>query len=304
MPRFEYVLVGGFKAGSESEVLALDTLGGGVAPLAASAAAGPRANFFAYVRGPSPSRHVKYVIAANRNVKGTTALTVARWELAPGRVGPVPVANLSALSHEGATVRVADPNYVSLSPSGRWALAANLNLGIVSVVPVGADPASGVPALGPAAAVQANEVGKGAHQTLFSPGGRHLYTPLRDTNAIRHWTFDDASGALVPLPTDPLPLPGGPRHMAFHPRLPVAYVVTEFGCQVARLDWHPASGRLSADFAAQPQRLVAAAPPNAPNGTYTGAELAVSLDGRFLCVWGGWLLLMHAAAACMPHVPD
>ncbi|WIA31513.1 hypothetical protein OEZ86_002405 [Tetradesmus obliquus] len=113
-----------------------------------------------------------------------------------------------------------------------------------------------------------------------------------------------------------LPPGSGPRHIIFHPRLPVAYVLNELSSTIARFDWDgssssssSSSGLLTADFDQEPDRIVSMLPPgtsaepvcvkygmtvvagsNPPGDIactelcrpYGGAELALSNDGRFL----------------------
>lgn len=108
-----------------------------------------------------------------------------------------------------------------------------------------------------------------------------------------------------------LPAGSGPRHVVFHPSLPVAYVLNELDSTIARFDWDTSSGgRLVADFSRDAGRIVSILPPGAsaepvcirygvpgvqaganPPGSITceeycspqaGGELAISNDGRFL----------------------
>jgi hypothetical protein len=112
-----------------------------------------------------------------------------------------------------------------------------------------------------------------------------------------------------------LPPGSGPRHLAFHPTLPVAYVLNELTSTIARFDWDGSSssssgsGLLTANFDREPDRIMSMLPPgtsadpvcikfgmsvvagsNPPGNIactemcrpYGAAELALSNDGRFL----------------------
>jgi DNA-binding beta-propeller fold protein YncE len=98
-----------------------------------------------------------------------------------------------------------------------------------------------------------------------------------------------------------LPAGSGPRHIIFHPRLPVAYVLNELTSTIARFDWDPATGgHLLADFDQQPERIVSMLPagssscsinPQQPANSgackgqkclQAGAELVLSSDTKFL----------------------
>lgn len=89
------------------------------------------------------------------------------------------------------------------------------------------------------------------------------------------FVWDEQGGELVPntapdtdnntaaLP----PAAAGPRHLAFHPNLStVAYSVNELSSTVVRWDFDPNNGWLSADFEAEPQRIVSTLPPGTPAG--------------------------------------
>jgi 6-phosphogluconolactonase (cycloisomerase 2 family) len=65
----------------------------------------------------------------------------------------------------------------------------------------------------------------------------------------------------------------GPRHIAFHPELPLAYVINELGSSVTTYRFDPQRGSL------QPIQIVPSIPPNY-TGNNTGAEIAVAPAGH------------------------
>lgn len=96
---------------------------------------------------------------------------------------------------------------------------------------------------------------------------------------MAQYRLDEGTGTLMALavPTVALPKPSGPRRMAVHPTLPVAYV---------RLDW---AGKLvtygfGADGQLRSPTVVSVFPagkePQAATGTMTAAEVEVSADGK------------------------
>jgi 6-phosphogluconolactonase len=154
-------------------------------------------------------------------------------------------------------------------------------------------------------------VGVKAHEVKLNPNGRWLYVPCLGDNWVRMFSFNSSTGQLTPLnyPSNgpraslgnraPVPTGSGPRHLAFHPTLPVAYLLNELASTVARFDWErSASGLLKANFTAEPQRITSMLPPqqqlqnsSEPGTSNTtrqacfwqaGAELAISFDGRYL----------------------
>ena len=97
-------------------------------------------------------------------------------------------------------------------------------------------------------------------------------------------TFDARTGAMAPNPTAPLavlPAGCGPRHLALHPTLPVAYVMCELASSVVPLAYDRATGVLAAPpggiSPVSTLRGGAAAPT-----VQAGADVIVSPDGRFL----------------------
>ena len=69
-----------------------------------------------------------------------------------------------------------------------------------------------------------------AHAILTSPDNRSLYVPyVKDQNALYQYRFDEKTGSIAPLVPASLEPPqgSGPRHLAFHPALPVVYFSNE-----------------------------------------------------------------------------
>jgi 6-phosphogluconolactonase len=112
-------------------------------------------------------------------------------------------------------------------------------------------------------------------QVVLDPSGRFVYVPCLGSDWVRAYTLEDSTGRLAALNRPGsggggnivvLPPGSGPRHLVLHPTLPVAYVINELQNTVARLDWDRGSGVLTANVAAQPQRVVSTLPPGAPPG--------------------------------------
>jgi Lactonase, 7-bladed beta-propeller len=73
-----------------------------------------------------------------------------------------------------------------------------------------------------------NQIGPGPHPHFvsFDPSGRFLLAPDRGTDRLHIYRLDLSTGKLVPNnPAFAKTRPGaGPRHLAFHPSKPWAYV--------------------------------------------------------------------------------
>ncbi len=89
-----------------------------------------------------------------------------------------------------------------------------------------------------------------------------------------------------------MPAGSGPRHMVLHPYLPFAYVVNEAGNTIATFDYDRKTGRLSANFEMEANRLISTLPLGAPvcattfNDIPSGCQQSasqgtISPDGRF-----------------------
>jgi len=162
-------------------------------------------------------------------------------------------------------------SYLSLDRSSRFLLGAYYFGGQVDVYSLDADgrPDKRVAAL--------DEGRKNAHCVLPSPDNRFVYIPyVKETNGLFQYRFDAQSGKLTALePKNARPPEGtGPRHMAYHPTLPVAYFSNEQHLGVSvyeRLD----SGQLKL------RQVCDAVPDNEPKDGVSSSDILITPDGRF-----------------------
>lgn len=185
--------------------------------------------------------------------------------------------------------------YLSLDAPARTLLAANFASGSVSSI-----------ALGPDGRVEACvstqvEAGSGphprqasahAHSAVFDPSGRYVLVPDLGADRVFLYVFDRATRVLAPYGAFAVAPGSGPRHLAFGRDGRHAYLVNELTAQLAVLRWNAAEGRLT---------LVQALPMNDAGftGPLSGAEVAVSADGRFVYAAnrGGNALLVYRVDA-------
>ncbi len=177
--------------------------------------------------------------------------------------------------------RGADPCYISVDKTGKWALVANYTGGSIAVFPIGADgklgePSSVVQHKGHGANPKRQE-GPHAHSIDLSPDNRFAYVDDLGLDEVVVYRFDSAKGTLTP--NDP-PLarldPGtGPRHFALRPDGKFAYVVGEMGHTVTLFSNDAASGKL------QSLQSVATLPKDF-QGRNDDAELRMHPTGKFL----------------------
>lgn len=215
----------------------------------------------------------------------------------PGDAGPASVrGGVSAFDFDAKTGALAfvnrvssegnDPCYLSLSPDGKYLVAANYSVasdpgGSFSVFPVEATGALGAAVLnvhhegtGP---VKGRQDGAHVHSTVFSPDGKYLF--VQDLGADKIYSYrytPDGSRGLVG-PTNAryaLVKPGsGPRHLVFGANGRFAYVTNELNASVDVYRYD--DGRL-----AHVETVSMTAPGFA--GKVGGGALHLSPDGRFL----------------------
>ncbi len=112
--------------------------------------------------------------------------------------------------------------HITVHPSGRFLATALYTSGQVAVTSV-------LPSGAPGPRTDLRDTAAQAHQAIFSADGGFLFVPCRNGNAVMQYLID-AAGKLTPNtpPSAPAMVAGsGPRHMAFHPTRPMAYVLNE-----------------------------------------------------------------------------
>jgi len=174
------------------------------------------------------------------------------------------------------------PCHVALDPRGEFLVVSNYGSGTAAVWPL----TDGLPTadaqvlrLSGSGPVRGRQEGPHAHSAMFDPAGERFY--VQDLGTDRLWGFALDRRARVARPLDPpwtsLPPGSGPRHLAFHPRGPWAYVIDELNSTVVALAWDRATGRLA------PFQTVATLPADAPAPRDNScADIHVSPDGAFL----------------------
>jgi len=173
------------------------------------------------------------------------------------------------------------PCYVSVDRSGRAALVANYAGGNVALLPIEANGA-----LAPAHVVQ--HTGKGptpsrqesphAHSIIPDPSNRFALAADLGADRVFVYRLDLDGKALRHEGGDAVMKPGaGPRHIAFHPTLPLVFVANELDSTVAALRFDSGSGALS------PHSTVSTLPAGW-TGTNYPADIHVAANGRTLYV--------------------
>jgi 6-phosphogluconolactonase len=173
------------------------------------------------------------------------------------------------------------PCFVSIDPSGRYALVANYETGSVCVLPRTSngqlEEATNVVQFHGAGPNPDRQEGPHAHMIIPGPDGRFIFAVDLGTDRIMVYHLDLDQGKLVPAEPawTQLPPGTGPRHLAFHPQRQFAYVVSELQSTVTAFRYDEQHGSLQ-------ERQTISTLPAAFNGQNLGAEIQVAPSGRFV----------------------
>jgi 6-phosphogluconolactonase len=175
------------------------------------------------------------------------------------------------------------PCYVSIDRSGRAALIANYDSGSVALLPIDRTGAISAPTTidqhsGRGPNVERQE-GPHAHCIVPHPTNRFAIAADLGTDRVLVYDLDAATGVLRHRESGDLSLqPGaGPRHIAFHPTLPLLFVANELNSTVAALHFDQQRGALS---------LISTRPttPHAWRGENYPADIHVAPSGNVVYV--------------------
>ena len=170
----------------------------------------------------------------------------------------------------------------AIDPGGRFLIVANYSSGSIAVLPIraggGLSDATEVIALpGQPGPHRIEQTGSHPHHVVFDPSGRFVLVPDKGLDRVFVFRFDPATGKLTPTAQGSAVARAGsgPRHAAFHPTLPVVWVVNEIGNTVATWQWDSERGHLKT------VQILPSLPADF-TGENTAAEIAVSPGGRFV----------------------
>ena len=170
----------------------------------------------------------------------------------------------------------------AIDASGKFMVVANYGTGNVSVLPVRQDGTLGdqlqvVPLPGLPGPNRIEQASSHPHQIVFDPSGKYVVAPDKGLDRIFIFSFDPATGKLTPTEQGSAVARSGsgPRHAAFHPTLPVLFVLNEIGSSIATYYMDAEHGSL------RPVQILPTLPSDY-TGESTAAEIAVSAGGRFV----------------------
>lgn len=141
--------------------------------------------------------------------------------------------------------------HLSIDPTGRWILTANYSVGSVGVVPIEKDGTLGprsdlVTLSGEPGPNRVEQASSHPHNAVFDPSGRFIAVCDKGLDRVFVFRLDAENGKLTPNePPSVATRPGdGPRHIAFHPKMPLAYVINELGSCVTTYRFDAQRGSL------------------------------------------------------------
>jgi 6-phosphogluconolactonase (cycloisomerase 2 family) len=176
-----------------------------------------------------------------------------------------------------------NPVHLALDATGRFLVVANYGSGSVAVLPVTANGALGgrtdlVAFKGELGPHRTEQSVPHPHHCPFDPTGRTVVVPDKGLDRLFVFRLDATKGVLVPAdpPSVKTRSGAGPRHIAFNPRLPYAYVINE-------LDSTVAAYRFKESGALEPLQTLPSIPATF-TGDNTGAAVDVAPSGRFVYV--------------------
>ena len=173
------------------------------------------------------------------------------------------------------------PCYVSIEPEGRYCLVANYETGSVCVLPIRADgrlgEATDTVQFSGSGPNPKRQEGPHAHMIVPSPDRRFILAVDLGTDKLMTFRLDLGRGMLIPAdsPWTQMPPGTGPRHLAFHPHRPFAYVISELQSTVTVFHYIERQGTFEAS------QIISTLPDDF-TGQNLGAEIKVAPSGRFV----------------------
>jgi len=166
--------------------------------------------------------------------------------------------------------------------SGKFLVMANYASGSVAVLAIAPDGSlkdqhQFVQLPGDPGPHKVEQMSSHPHDVVFDPSGRFVLVPDKGLDRVFAFRFDGTAGRLTLTEQGSVKSrPGaGSRHLAFHPRLPIVWVLNELDSTIATYRFDSERGAL------KPLQVMSTLPTDF-TGYSTTAEIAVSPDGHFV----------------------
>jgi 6-phosphogluconolactonase len=265
--------VGTYTEGSESKGIYLVHMDSrtGALSLIGSVDAGANPSFLTI----DPNGHVLYAVNEVGKYNGKSSGGVSSFAIADGTGA---LKRINEQASEGAA-----PCYVSVDRSGRVVLVANYDGGSIALLPIeaGGSLATAAQVVQHKGSGPNTERQEAPHAHCIRPDPSNRFVLAADLGADRVFVyqFDVAGKSLrhVEGGDAVMHAGAGPRHIEFHPTLPLVFVANELDSSVATLRFDAARGTLS------PQSTVSTLPARW-TGTNYPADIHVAPSGRSVYV--------------------
>jgi 6-phosphogluconolactonase len=172
-----------------------------------------------------------------------------------------------------------NPCYVAISPAGDYLTVGNYSGGSVGLFAIAGDGSLKQRQVIQHTGKSVNEKRQEkahVHSTVFSPEGNYLFTPDLGMDKVMGYKFNPGNAEIL-TPADQAfteTVPGsGPRHLEFHPSLPLAYLIEEMAGYISVYKY--AEGKL--EFISRH-----ATHSKSYTGNIGSADVHVSPDGKYL----------------------
>jgi 6-phosphogluconolactonase len=168
----------------------------------------------------------------------------------------------------------------AVDPTGKFLVVANYGSGSVAVLAIApdgslADQHQLVALPGEPGPHPTEQTSSHPHDVVFDPSGRFVLVPDKGLDRVFVFRFDQRNGRLSAAEPNSIKTRAGagPRHLAFHPRLAIVWVLNELDSTIATYRWDAEHGTLA------PLQVTSTLPAGFASASTT-AEIAVSPDGR------------------------
>jgi 6-phosphogluconolactonase len=230
-----------------------------------------------------PNGHFLYAVNEVANYKGSNSGGLRAFSIDRDKDGR-PTGKLTLLNE--VPTHGADPCYVTVDKTGKYALVANYTGASLAVYRISEDGSLG---LGSSmiqhtghSANPERQRSAHVHSVDLSPDNHFAYVDDLGIDGLLVYKFDDSKGTLASNSSKYATFdPGsGPRHFALHPSGKFAYVVSEMKGTVTEFSNDPATATL------QPLQTISILPQDF-KGKIEGAELKIHPSGSFLYASNG-----------------
>jgi 6-phosphogluconolactonase (cycloisomerase 2 family) len=242
------------------------------------------------IRNPSwlalnPAQNRLYAISEIDNFRETRGGAVVAYAVDPATMQ---IKRLNAVSSGGA-----NPSYISVHPSGKFAFVANYGGGNVAVFPIASDGSLGEasdirPGVGARHRARAVDDPPGQfaisdhdsphpHMVACDASGQFVIANDAGLDLTLVWRLDAQAGRLLPADAPVVAAPSGsaPRHFVFHPNGRIFYNLYEHDAKIAVYDYEAARGAMKF------KQSITTLPPKFA-GSNLSSEIIMTADGRFL----------------------